>query len=277
MATTIEQGFELRGPITPVRELIRSVWRSRELIHVMARRDFYTRYRRPTLGVMWALAIPLVQAAVMSIVFSIVVRIHTDIPYPVFVMSGIVPWSFFQSTLATGVRAITSGAGIASKVYFPRMCLPLANVGTAFYTFFPTLVILIGTALVFGERPTWYWLFFIPGTLLMVLLTSAFVVVLAGLQVYFRDIAYIISAALTAWFYASAVFFPISLIHIKILRLAILFNPATGMVDMFRIPFHGLLPYSKYAIASTVFWIVVLYACAALLYRKYDRVFVDRL
>ncbi len=244
---------------------------------MLARRDFYTKYRRPTFGTLWAVGLPLVQAGVLAVVFTKIVRIHTSIPYIVFAMSGVVPWTFMSSTLTQSVRAITSGSSIASKVYFPRAVLPLSNVGTSFYGFVPSLGVMFLAALAYRMPLSLNWLLVIPGSILMVALTAAFSLVFAALQVYFRDFAYVVTAAVQAWFYASAVIFPVKLVPKGLLRTAILANPATGMVEMFRSSFAGWQPYARTAVLFTVIWIVGLTLVAAYIYRLYDRVFVDLL
>lgn len=278
---TIEHGFELRGEVTPVRRLLGDLWRSRVLIRALARRDFFVRYRRPTFGAIWSVVVPLMQAIVLAVVFTRVIRLSAltnfDIPYLLFILSGVIPWTFFSLTLNTAVRSITSGSSIASKVYFPRAVLPLANVGTSFYSYVPSFVVLLVTALVLRVEigPGWLWL--VPATVLMVALTAAFSLVLAALQVYFRDIAFILAAVLQAWFYASAVFFPVTLAPEGILRTILIANPATGMVDLFRTAFVGMRPTTLPALGWSVGWTVGLFAFAVLLYRRYDRVFVDLL
>jgi lipopolysaccharide transport system permease protein len=275
--TTAEHGFELRGEATQLRRLLRDAWRARFILRAISRRDFFTRYRRPTLGVIWSVIAPVVQASVLAVVFTRVVRVRTPIPYLVFALSGLIAWTFFSNSLSSGVRAITSGSGIASKVYFPRCILPLTNVGTALYGYAPAVVVLLITALAYRVRISPMWLMLVPATAVMILLTSAFVLVLAALQVYFRDIAFILGVVIQAWFYGSGVFFPIDRVPEGLLRDLVVANPATGMVELFRVAFLGFQPWSLPALAWTFAWTAVLLGIAALLYRRYDRVFVDLL
>ena len=274
---TAQHGFELRGETTQLRRLLSDAWRARYILRAISRRDFFTRYRRPTLGVIWSVIAPVVQAVILAVVFTKVVRVRTSIPYLIFVLSGIIAWTFFSATLTSGVRAITGGSGIASKVYFPRCILPLTNVGTNLYGYVPAVVVLLVAALVYRIEITPYWLMLVPATIVMILLTSAFVLVLAALQVYFRDIAFILGVIVQGWFYGSGVFFPIDQVPEGLLRQLIIANPATGMVELFRVAFVGLRPWSLPSLWWTLGWTVVLFVFAALLYRRYDRVFVDLL
>lgn len=274
---TAQHGFELRGETTSLKRLLRDSWDARYILRAISRRDFFTCYRRPTLGVIWSVIAPIVQATVLGIVFTRVVRVRTPIPYIVFVLSGIVAWTFFSSTLNGAVRSITGGSGIASKVYFPRCILPLTNVGTNLYSYVPSVVVLIVAALAYRVDITPAWLMLVPATIVMILLTSAFALVLAALQVYFRDVAFVLGVIIQAWFYGSAVFFPLTIVPDGPLRALIVANPATGMVELFRVAFMGFHPWSLTALWWTLGWTAALLAAAALLYRRYDRVFVDLL
>ena len=275
--TTAQQGFELTGQSTPLRRLLADAWASRQLVRALGRRDFFVRYRRPTFGALWSIIVPVMQAAVLAVVFTRIVRVQTSIPYLLFVLSGVIPWTFFSMTLSSAVRSITAGSGIASKVYFPRCVLPLANVTTSFYGFVPSFVVLMVVALALRIPIAPRWLLLVPATIVMVALTSAFALVLAALQVYFRDIAYILTAVLQAWFYGSAVFFPVALVPKGPLRTLVIMNPAMGMVELFRASFMGLHPYTLPSISWSLAWIAALSLFAALLYRRYDRVFIDLL
>ncbi len=269
-------GFELRGEVTPLRELLANLWKSRSLIRMLSRRNFYVRYRRTSFGILWSVALLLVQATVMSIVFTRIVRVRTTIPYPAFALSGILPWTFFSSVLGDAVRSITGGSGLASKVYFPRAALPLVSVGSSLYSWTPNILVLLAAVPVFGLKVSANVLYMIPGVVVMVALTSAFGLVLAALQVYFRDMAFIVSAVLQPWFFASGVLFPVEAVH-GVLRSIVIANPATGMVELFRVSLLGLRPHSVVAIEFTLVWLVVLAAVSAALYRRFDRVFVDLL
>jgi ABC-type polysaccharide/polyol phosphate export permease len=152
----------------------------------------------------------------------------------------------------------------------------LSNVGTSIYGYVPSLVILVVVALVLriGVTPSWFLL--IPATVLMVVFTAVFGMFLAAVQVYFRDVAYIVGAVTQAWFYGSAVFFPVTMTS-GLLRSVIIANPATGMVELFRAAFDGIHPYTLPAVAWTIGWTLVVFAADVMIYRRYDRVFVDLL
>jgi lipopolysaccharide transport system permease protein len=269
-------GFELRGEITPVGELISNLWRSRSLIRMLSRRNFYVKYRRTSFGMLWSIALPLIQATVMSVIFTKIVRIRTAVPYPAFALAGILPWTFFSSTLGDAVRSITGGSSMASKVYFPRAALPLVSVGSNLYSWAPNVLVLLAVVPVFGIRVSTNLLYLVPGTIALLALSSVFALVVGALQVYFRDMAYIVMAALQPWFFASAVVFPVQAAHGK-LRTLIIANPGTGMIELFRVAFLGLRSYSVTSFEYMTAWLVALAVVALFLYRRFDRVFIDLL
>src|SRR3954447_6323737 len=135
-------GFELSRPGTPVRALLAQTWRTREVLMVLARKDFFARYRRTSLGLLWALGLPLVQAIVLAAVFTHVVRIGGAVravqggdhfSYAVFVYSGIVGWAFFAANMPGASTAVVDNSSLAGKIYFPRLMLPLLVVVTGVY------------------------------------------------------------------------------------------------------------------------------------------------
>jgi len=280
MATaSIDHGFELTGETSSLRRLIRDIWASRDLIRILSRKDFYVRYRRASFGVLWAVGLPLVQAVVLSVIFTKIVHVPLirggKGPYPVYVFSGILPWTFFSNAVSGGVTTITDGNSIATRIYFPRALLPIVSVTSGMYGFMPGLLILIGLALAFGVPFGIQLLWIIPAAAVMFALSTAFALVLAGMQVYFRDMKHIIAAIMIPWFWASGVFFPLQ--NLGNLRRWVEMNPATGMIQLYRAAFSTAAPHFETAVWWTLGWTVALLVAAALIHRRYDRVFVDLL
>lgn len=217
---------------------------------------------------------PIVQAAVLSVVFSLVVRVPTPVPRPVFMLSGVLPWVFFSSTLNASASSITGGGGLATKVYFPRAILPLIVVRSNLYGVVPRLGVVLATAVMFGVGIGPYVVLVLPALAVMILLATSFALVLAALNVYFRDVSFIVQVVTQAWFYASGVFFPVDIVPEGPLRTVIELNPATGMVHLFRAAVTGIEP-QWFLVWPVLAWSGVLLVVAALLYRRFDRVFVD--
>jgi ABC-type polysaccharide/polyol phosphate transport system ATPase subunit/ABC-type polysaccharide/polyol phosphate export permease len=232
--TSATAGFDLTGEPERLRTLVGRIWRSRALIMILARKEFYVRYRRASFGLLWAVGLPLIQAIVLAVVFSHVVHIQTGSSYPVFMFCGILPWSFFSLTLASASTAIVDNAAMSSKIYFPRAVLPIVSVMAALYGFVISLPILIIFAVGYGTPLTPRMLLLIPGVLLTTVLAAAFTVLLSALHVYFRDIRYIVQAAMTAWIYLAPIIYPINYAPHSI-RWLIKADPVTGVVELFRL------------------------------------------
>jgi homopolymeric O-antigen transport system permease protein len=243
---------------------------------MLARQDFFVRYRRESFGFLWAIGLPLLQASILAIVFSKIVKIHTGVSYPVFVFSGILVWTFFSACVTGASTSIVDGQGLATKIYFPRAILPLVTVQAGLYGFVPSVAVLIAMALVLGVPLGISLLYLIPGTLLTMLLSASFGLVLSALHVYFRDVRYIVSASIFAWFYATPVLYPLRLAP-HLLRRVIELNPATGCVELFRAALGAADAGWHTTVLTSLVWTVVLLMAAAVLHRRFDRLFVDPL
>ena len=271
------EGFELRGSPTPVLELLRGIWRSRDLLRTLARKDFFVRYRRTSFGLLWAVGMPLIQAAVLAVVFTQIVPIKTEGNYGVFVFGGMLPWTFLSGTVIAGSTAIVDGSLLATKIYFPRALLPLVTLGANVYGFVPGVGVLLVAAATLGEGISLDMWLVLPATLLMIAFVGSLVTLLAGLHVYFRDLRFIVQAAILAWFYGTPVIYPLDRAPGG-LRAVLLANPATGMVTLFRASVSNTgTDGLAIALASTVGWTLALLIAGLVLHTRRDRVFVDLL
>lgn len=267
--------FDLTGRPTPALEIVGAVWRNRPLLVVLARKDFFVRFRRTSFGLVWAVGLPLIQALVLSFVLHHFVRFKTGGNYTLFVYSGTLCWTYFMTAITSGCPSIVDGQDIATKIYFPRALFPLVTVVSNAYGFVLSVVVLFVLALVEGVTPGWHALLVFPAIGLTIVLATAFSLVLAALQVYFRDLKFLLSAVLIPWFYVTPVFYPLD--SLGRFRTLVEWNPTTAMVELFRavvVPAdHGW----TVSLWSAFGWIVVLLVGAILLYRRFDRDFVDLL
>ena len=270
------QGFDLEGESSKLRQIFVDSWRARDLVIMLSRKDFFVRYRRASFGLLWAVGLPAFQALVLAVVFSRLIRFETGVPYGVFVFAGITPWSYFNSSISSAATSIVDGQSLATKVYFPRAILPFVVIGANFIAFLPAVAVLVAFALLSGVSIGWHIFLLIPATLVLLLLTAAFSLVLSAAHVYFRDVRYVVAAALIAWMYATPVIYPIDKMH-GIIRTVIQLNPATGMVELFREAVGVHDPGWLAALPWTFVWAGGLLVIAAILHRRFDRVFVDLL
>jgi len=270
------QGFVLEGELTPLRQLGRELWQSRELMGILARKDFYVRYRRASLGLLWAVGLPLFQALVLAVVFSRVVRVHTGTNFAVFVLIGMVGWTYFSNTLSAASTSIVEGSGLSTRIYFPRAVLPLVSVIANLYGYVITMVITLVICPFLGVGLGLHTLWIVPGTALAVALTAGACLVTSALHVYFRDIRYIVTAAVIGWFYLTPVFYPLRLVH-GLLRVVVLANPLTGVVELLRLGTAGADHGWDLSVLLTLAWTASLLAFGASLHRRFNRVFTDLL
>ena len=273
-AETVE-GFELRGEATPVRMLLTDLWRSGPLILTLARQNFYVRYRRASFGMLWAVALPLVQTLVLAFEFSRILRIGRVDHFVIFILTGITAWSFFSGSVQGATTSIVDGANLSTRIYFPRMIFPLVVVGANLYGYVASLTLLVIASLIDGLGVGLRLLWLLPATLLLVALTTGFSIVLSGLHVYFRDMRYLVQAVFIGWLYATPVIY--SMAQARGFASVIAANPATGVVLLFRAALLGHDRYFLQSIAWSVAWTGALLVAGVLIHRRYDRVFADLL
>ena len=270
-------GFTLTAARARPTTLVKEIWGSRQLIGVLARKDFFVRYRRAYLGVLWALAVPLVQAAVFAIVFSGVIGDRVDTQsYAAFLVVGTVGWSVFAGIIISCSTSIVDNAALASKIYFPRAVPVIAGTLTSFYASMLGVGVAVVMLPLFGASLGVRNVLVIPALLLAVLLGGGFALVLSALHVYFRDIRYLATAAIQPWFYATPVLYPIDLVPDAV-RPVIVANPATGVVELFRAGSVGADPGWPGMVMVTCAWVVGLAIVAVYLHCRFNRVFCDLL
>jgi lipopolysaccharide transport system permease protein len=248
---------------------------------VLAKKDFYVRYRRTSLGILWALGLPLLQAVVLTIVFSKVVRAdrlvsHTGVSYPVFLYAGLVPWTFVATVLPGASTAIVDNLGLITKIYFPRLVTVLLVTLTGLVPLLTGVVALLALNAVEGTGFGLHVLWMLPGLLLVVTLVAAFGSALSALHVYSRDVRYVVQAAMTVGFYVTPVIYPLNAAP-GALRDVISYIPTAGPVELFRAATVGTDPGWERAVFASITWCVVVGTLGLVLQSRRDRVFVDLL
>jgi lipopolysaccharide transport system permease protein len=259
---------------------LREVWRSRSLVVLLARQDFIVRFRRTIFGVTWALILPLVQAAVLALVLSRLIGRERlagaiDVPFPVFVFSGMVVWTFFSSCVSDGSTSIVGGAGMSTKIYFPRLVFPLVVVGANAYTLAIGMLLLLGMSVAFGVPIGLRALLLVPAFALAVVLAASFAALLSAIHVYARDVRFLVGAALLPWFYLTPVFYRLEQAGDaeRWLRL----NPLAGVVELVRAATVGGASGAATLAGVSMIWAVLLAGTALAVHGRRDRVFADLL
>jgi ABC-type polysaccharide/polyol phosphate export permease len=226
--------------------------------------------------VIWAVALPLLQAAVLAIVFSrVIIRVGDQTHFGVYVMSGVVAWSYFATTVGAGSTAIVDGSGLTDKVWFPRVLLPLVPALGNLVGYGVSVLALIVAVPVLGAPITARLVLLIPATVLLFALAVSLSMVLSALHVYFRDVRFLVQAVLVVWFYVTPIVYPISLLGG--LHRVVQLNPMTGIITLFHLATVGKDASWPVPVAASIVSIVVLSVVAVEVNRRRDRLFVDLL
>jgi ABC-type polysaccharide/polyol phosphate export permease len=252
------------------------LWRSRAVFSMLARKDFQTRYKRASFGVLWAVVVPLLQGLVMAVVFSRVVPLDGDSDsYAAYVFAGIVAYSYFSATLGTGSTAIVEGAGLTDKVWFPRVLLVGVPAAANAVSLSVSLLMLLVLLPVLGGSFGVATLLFVPGVVLLVAFTTALTMVVAALHVYFRDVKFLVQAALLVWIYITPVLYPKDVLGDRAGWVDL--NPLTGIIGLFQRAALGEGAALGRPLAISIAAVVVLAVAGLEGQRRHDRLFVDLL
>jgi lipopolysaccharide transport system permease protein len=255
---------------------LREMWRHRGVLMELSKKDFRVRYKRASLGVLWAGAVPVLQAAVMAFVFSRVGKFGSGgYSYAVYVLAGIAAWAYFSMAITASTTAIVEGATLTDKVWFPRAVLGLVPVVSNLVTLAISVVVVIVALPVFGEPITPRLLLLVPALLLIVGFSTGLGLVLSGLDVYFRDVKFLVQAAVLVWFYVTPIVYPPRVLGgaNQLLQL----NPLTGIVGLFQRAAVGAPVPSPTAVIASVVTTVVLLVAGVAYHHRHDRLFVDQL
>jgi lipopolysaccharide transport system permease protein len=266
--------LRLVGSGTHPGALIGRAWAARELCVTLARKDFFVKYRRASFGILWAIALPAIQAVVMARVLGSVTNLSVP-HFVVFVFSGIVGWTYFAAAINSAATSIVDNAAMSSRIYFPRSILPIASALSNIFALAVTSVILLIVAASSSVDLGWKVLALVPAALLCILMTSALGLVLSALHVYFRDVTYLVQASLLVLFYLTPIFYPLTRIHGVVRDLALI-NPLTGVTQVFH---WAVLPTPDVmgALWSTFAWTAFLLVAGVGLHSRLDRSFADML
>lgn len=252
----------------------RELWAYRELLWVLAARDVQVRYKQAVLGGAWAILRPFTTMVIFSVVFGHLARMPSDgYPYPVFVFAGLLPWSFFATAIATAAHSLVGSSHLVSKVYFPRLILPLASTGAAFVDLLISTVILLGMLAWYGLG--WSLSLLVTPLLLAAVLFAALGTgtLLSALTVRYRDFTHITPFLVQVWMYLTPVVFPVTLVPER-WRWLLYLNPMTGLVEGFRSAFLGK-PIDGAGLALSLVVSAAVFIAGVAYFEKAERRFAD--
>jgi lipopolysaccharide transport system permease protein len=213
---------------------LKAIWDYRELLYFLIWRDVKVRYKQTAIGAGWAIFQPLMTMTIFTVVFGNFARIPSDgLPYPIFAYAALLPWTYFAQAIGRSGVSLVGSANLISKVYFPRLIIPLSAAVAPLVDFAIAFVILLAMMAWFGIAPTWGVLA-LPLFLLLALATALAVGLwLSALDVRYRDVGHTIPFVVQIWMYASPVAYPVSLVPER-WRLLYSLNPMAGVIEGFR-------------------------------------------
>lgn len=254
---------------------VREVWRYRELLYFFVWRDLKIRYKQTVIGALWAIIQPVSTMIVFSVFFGTLAKIPSDgIPYPVFVYTGLLFWQFFSSALSQTSNSLIGNAAIVTKVYFPRIILPISGVITQFVDFFIAALVLIGLMFYYGYTPHISGLLILPFLLLITFLASVGGgLFLASINVKYRDVKYALPFFIQILLFVTPVIYPASIAGKYSWILAI--NPMTGVIKGARGALLGTEPINWILLIISFAAVMLLFTVGLYYFKKTERYFAD--
>ena len=283
-----EEPAEVRPPtvrIRPARGWVRlnlaELWAYRELLFFLTWRDVKVRYKQTALGVAWVVLQPLLTMVIFSLFFGRLAKVPSDgVPYTLFAFTGLVPWTFFAYGLGQSSNSLVGSANLITKVYFPRLAIPISTVASGLVDLALGMLVLIGMMACFiagGESaiiPTWRVLL-VPTFLLLALVTSLGVGLwLSALNVQYRDVRYAVPFLTQVWMFATPIAYPSTLLS-EPWRTLFGLNPMTGVVEGMRWALLGTNTAPGPAVGVSAMAALALLVSGAYWFRRMEKTFAD--
>ncbi len=267
--------------IKPTRGLaalnLRDLWTYRELVYFMMWRDVKVRYKQTMLGAAWAIIQPVLTMIVFTFLFGRIAKLPTDndIPYPIFSYAALLPWGLFVAALNQASRSLTSNQNMVTKIYFPRLVLPLASILSGLVDFVIAFIILIGLMIYYGVTPSPNAIWALPLFLLLTVVTALGVALwLSAINVQYRDVNYALPFLTQFWLFITPVAYSSNLISEK-WQLVYSLNPMAGVVNGFRWALLGTNTGPGPGMAVSVLISLLILIGGLFYFRNMEKTFAD--
>jgi lipopolysaccharide transport system permease protein len=256
---------------------LRELWEYRELLYFFIWRDLKVRYKQTILGGVWVILQPLMPMIIFSVFFGLLVKVPSDnIPYPVFTYAALLPWQLFAYAFYASSQSLVNNQGLITKVYFPRLLVPLSVILGGVIDFLIALPLLVGMMYYYGIELTWA-VIALPSFLLLTLLTAlAMGLWSSALHVQYRDVHHIITFSTQFLMFATPIFYPASLVPDK-WRLLYGLNPMVGVVEGFRWALLGKGQPLDLSVLISVPIVILLLISGLLYFSRVEKTFADYL
>jgi len=247
----------------------------RDLFYFLVLRDIKVRYKQTVLGGLWAIIQPLFAMIVFTLFFGTLAKMPSDgIPYPVFNFSALVAWTYFANTITGSANSLIGNTNLISKVYFPRLIIPLTPSLAGLLDFAIAFVVLIGMMLYYQIYPT-AQIIYLPFLVILMMLTATGVgTFLAALNAKYRDIRYTIPFLVQLWLFASPIVYPASLVPERF-RLFYALNPMTGVIEGFRAALLGKTIFPTEMVLISTIVSLTIFIVGILFFKQTERYFAD--
>ena len=254
---------------------LREIWEYRELLYFFVWRDLKIRYKQTAIGAAWAVLQPFLTMIVFSLFFGALARIPSHgLPYPIFYFSALLPWMYFAGALQNATNTVVEQQRVITKVYFPRLVLPLAAVLSGLVDLAIGFVVFLGMMLYYGMTPQ-ATILLLPGFLLLGVLTALGVGLwLSALNAIYRDVRYVLPFLIQFWMFASPVAYPSSLVPER-WRWLYGLNPMAGVIEGFRWALTGQGQPPNLLLAASAAAVVLLVAGGVVYFQKMEATFAD--
>jgi len=254
---------------------LRTLWEFRELLGFLIWRDIKVRYRQTVVGILWFALQPILATIIFTLVFGRFARLPSQgIPYAVFAYAAVVPWHFFAQAVTRGVNSMIAERHLISKVFFPRLLLPVGVVVAGLVDFSVGFLVL-GAMLAWYDIPLTASILLTPLFLLLAVATALAVVSwLAPLNVRYRDVSYTMPFLLQIWMFATPVAYSVELVPVR-WRWLYGLNPMAGVVEGFRWAWLGTAPPTPSLLAASATGVVILLVIGVIIFHRMERTFAD--
>lgn len=254
---------------------LKEVWDYRELLYFFTWRDLKVRYKQTAIGVIWAVFQPFITMVVFTVFFGGLLKIPSDgVPYPIFVYTGLLFWQFFSTALSDTSNVLITNQAIITKVYFPRLILPLSSVATKFIDFAIAAIILVGMMIYYGYTPNLIGLLILPLLLLITFMASTGLgLFLASINVKYRDVRYVLPFFIQILMFLTPVIYPAGIAGRYSWLLAL--NPMMGVIQSARAALLGTTVLNWTLVGVSLIATFILMMIGIYTFKKTERYFAD--
>lgn len=254
---------------------LKELWQFRELLYFFSWRDIKVRYKQTAIGIAWAVLQPFITMVVFTVFFGTLVKVPSDgVPYPIFVYTGLLFWQFFSDALSETSNSLVGNKSIITKVYFPRLILPISSILTKFVDFLIAGTILVGLMFYYGYTPHVAGIFVIPILLIITFMAACGLgLFLAAFNVRYRDVRYALPFFIQILLFVTPVIYPASIIgkYSKIFAL----NPMTGVIQTARATLLHATPINWMLLSISFLACLIILIIGVIYFKKVERYSAD--